>query len=35
MLQDEQTLRRTIAKNIAAYRKSHKDTQLERERKLN
>ena len=35
MLQDEQTLRRTVAKNIAAYRKSHKDTQLDLARKLN
>ena len=26
MIQDEQTLRRTTAKNIAAYRKAHKDT---------
>ena len=35
MLQDEQTLRRTVAKNIAAYRKFHKDTQLDLARKLN
>ena len=35
MLQDEQTLRRTVAKNIAAYRKSHKDTQMDLARKLN
>ena len=35
MIQDEQTLRRTTAKNIAAYRKSHKDTQLDLARKLN
>ena len=35
MIQDEQTLRRTTAKNIAAYRKAHKDTQLDLARKLN
>ena len=35
MIQDEQTLRRSTAKNIAAYRKAHKDTQLDLARKLN
>lgn len=35
MIQDEQTLRRTVAKNIAAYRKAHKDTQLDLAGKLN
>lgn len=35
MIPDEQTLRRTVAKNIAAYRKAHKDTQLDLARKLN
>ena len=35
MIQDDQTLRRTKAKNIAAYRKAHKDTQLDLARKLN
>lgn len=35
MIQDEQTLRKTVAKNIAAYRKAHKDTQLDLARKLN
>lgn len=35
MIPDEQTLRRTVAKNIAAYRKAHKDTQLDLAHKLN
>ena len=35
MIPEEQTLRRTVAKNIAAYRKAHKDTQLDLARKLN
>ena len=32
---DEATIRRTVAKNIAAYRKSHRDTQLDLAEKLN
>lgn len=32
---DETTLRRTISKNIAAYRKAHKDTQISLAEKLN
>ena len=32
---DEATLRRTISKNIAAYRKAHKDTQAGLAEKLN
>ena len=32
---DEATLRRTVSKNIAAYRKAHKDTQLTLAEKLN
>ena len=32
---DEATLRRTVSKNIAAYRKAHSDTQLTLAEKLN
>ena len=32
---DEATIRRTVAKNIAAYRKAHRDTQLDLAEKLN
>ena len=35
MQTDEATLRRTVAKNIAAYRKAHHDTQLDLATKLN
>ena len=35
MQPDEQTLRKTIGKNIALYRKSHKDTQAALGQKLN
>ena len=35
MQTDEATLRKTVAKNIAAYRKAHQDTQLDLATKLN
>ena len=35
MQTDEATLRKTVAKNIAAYRKAHHDTQLDLATKLN
>ena len=35
MLTDEATLRKTVAKNIAQYRKAHHDTQLDLATKLN
>lgn len=35
MFADEATIRRTVAKNIAAYRKAHRDTQLDLAEKLN
>ena len=35
MQTDESTLRKTVAKNIAAYRKAHHDTQLDLATKLN
>lgn len=35
MFPDEATIRRTVAKNIAAYRKAHRDTQLDLAEKLN
>ena len=35
MQTDEATLRKTVAKNIAQYRKAHHDTQLDLATKLN
>ena len=32
---EEAALRRTVSKNIAAYRKAHKDTQMDLAAKLN